>query len=403
MLPHAKTRKYDRQLRLWDSSGQEALESAHLCLLGSSAVASETAKNLVLPGLGELTIVDDELVKQSDIECNFFVPSDSEGLQRAAHVRTLLQDLNCDLKCTLDCRSASKVIFEENEDYWFSFTVVIACGVDTQSLLKLGNILYERNIPLIVEDVASFYGYMRISIKEHTIMETHPESLVDLRLDATWPALDDFTASYDLQTLTQSEREHVPYVVLLLIYLRKWRKLSGKSHPESSLERAELKKLINNGRICGDDQENYDEAVATIWRLAKRSEVPSYIIDMISSPSAQVTRQSSPFWILVAGLGKYLETHSLLPLSGVIPDMKADTKQYVSLQQIYRLKSQQDFEDFKRSYLWVLEKVGLPDNYISQDIAQLFCKHSAYLKVIYGTQLEYTRHLEMNCKFQQEY
>jgi NEDD8-activating enzyme E1 regulatory subunit len=50
--PSEKERKYDRQLRLWAASGQEALESAHILLLnsGSGTVGVETLKNLVLPG-----------------------------------------------------------------------------------------------------------------------------------------------------------------------------------------------------------------------------------------------------------------------------------------------------------------------------------------------------------------
>jgi NEDD8-activating enzyme E1 regulatory subunit len=398
MLPQAKARKYDRQLRLWDLSGQEALESAHVCLLGSSALASETAKNLVLPGLGELTIVDDQLVQEEDIEANFFVPAGSVGHRRAAEVRNLLQELNSELECTFHARSPSQIIVEERDDFWFQFTLVIACGVDPAVLVQLNSVLYQKNIPLMVLETVSFYGYIRVSLKEHTIMETHPESLVDLRLDATWPALDEFVASYDLETLSSSDREHVPYVVLLLKYLQQWRRQSGKLRPETSQERSELKSLIDGGRIAGEDQENYDEAVATVWRLAKQSEVPSIIRELISSPGALVTRQSPPFWILVAALGKYLEKYLLLPISGVLPDMKADTKGYVSLQQVYRAKAQEDFQEFKKAYLWVLENVGLPDNYISEDIAELFCKHSGYLKVIYGSQLEYGRPLEVNCK-----
>jgi amyloid beta precursor protein binding protein 1 len=50
--PSAKERKYDRQLRLWAASGQQALEDAHICLVnsGSGTTGVETLKNLVLPG-----------------------------------------------------------------------------------------------------------------------------------------------------------------------------------------------------------------------------------------------------------------------------------------------------------------------------------------------------------------
>lgn len=50
--PSEKERKYDRQLRLWATSGQAALESANILLVNSGAgtVGAETLKNLVLPG-----------------------------------------------------------------------------------------------------------------------------------------------------------------------------------------------------------------------------------------------------------------------------------------------------------------------------------------------------------------
>lgn len=50
--PTEKERKYDRQLRLWAASGQQALEDAKILLVnsGSGVVGIETLKNLVLPG-----------------------------------------------------------------------------------------------------------------------------------------------------------------------------------------------------------------------------------------------------------------------------------------------------------------------------------------------------------------
>ncbi len=51
--PSDKEKKYDRQLRLWAASGQQALENSHILLLnsGSGTVGVETLKNLVLPGM----------------------------------------------------------------------------------------------------------------------------------------------------------------------------------------------------------------------------------------------------------------------------------------------------------------------------------------------------------------
>jgi len=46
----ATDNKYDRQLRLWGSSGQKSLMEASILLVNASATGTETLKNLVLPG-----------------------------------------------------------------------------------------------------------------------------------------------------------------------------------------------------------------------------------------------------------------------------------------------------------------------------------------------------------------
>jgi len=58
--------KYGRQLRLWGANGQVALMGAHV-LLGAEPTGSETLKNLVLPGLGLVAVVDGGKVTASDL------------------------------------------------------------------------------------------------------------------------------------------------------------------------------------------------------------------------------------------------------------------------------------------------------------------------------------------------
>ena len=53
----ATTDKYDRQLRLWGSNGQRALMKSNILLINANAVGTETLKNLVLPGVGQFTIL----------------------------------------------------------------------------------------------------------------------------------------------------------------------------------------------------------------------------------------------------------------------------------------------------------------------------------------------------------
>jgi hypothetical protein len=80
---------YDRQIRLWGLQAQEKLGSHHrvktlsnlLCsirkanvlLISAKALANEIAKNLVLAGIGALTVIDPEEVTEMDLGAQFFV------------------------------------------------------------------------------------------------------------------------------------------------------------------------------------------------------------------------------------------------------------------------------------------------------------------------------------------
>ena len=98
--PTAKEKKYDRQLRLWAASGQQALEEARVLLLnsGPGVVGVETLKNLILPGVGSFTIVDDATVGEKDLGVNFFLDEDSLDKSRAKENCKFLQELNPEVR-----------------------------------------------------------------------------------------------------------------------------------------------------------------------------------------------------------------------------------------------------------------------------------------------------------------
>jgi len=62
--------------RIWGDQGQAALEKASICLLNCGPTGTEALKNLVLGGIGSVTVVDGSKVEASDLGnnflCNFF-------------------------------------------------------------------------------------------------------------------------------------------------------------------------------------------------------------------------------------------------------------------------------------------------------------------------------------------
>lgn len=57
--------------RIWGDQGQAALEKASICLLNCGPTGSETLKNLVLGGIGSITVVDGTKVEVGDLGNNF--------------------------------------------------------------------------------------------------------------------------------------------------------------------------------------------------------------------------------------------------------------------------------------------------------------------------------------------
>ena len=75
--------KYDRQIRLWGGHGQRLLANSKVLLLGAGPSGTETLKNLILPAVGKITIVDGENVTERDCGNNFFVTQESIGKPKA--------------------------------------------------------------------------------------------------------------------------------------------------------------------------------------------------------------------------------------------------------------------------------------------------------------------------------
>lgn len=57
--------------RIWGEQGQAALEKASICLLNCGPTGSEALKNLVLGGIGSITVIDGSKVEIHDLGNNF--------------------------------------------------------------------------------------------------------------------------------------------------------------------------------------------------------------------------------------------------------------------------------------------------------------------------------------------
>ncbi|KAL4401418.1 NEDD8 activating enzyme [Malassezia pachydermatis] len=396
--PDRHTQRYDRQLRVWNKAGQEALEHAHVLVVGASALTSHILKNLVLPGLGTCTIWDDAVVTPDDAHSNFFLEPSSIGKPYASELARLLGELNPATRM-LSCIEAPTSLLSRDKSFLASLSLLVCVRQPRAMAENLADIAWNvsPSIPVLATWTSGFQGLVCVSLGELGIVETHPESLMDLRLTRPFPALEAYASDYTADTHDTLAQSHIPYVVLLLQALAAWKKDHAGAYPTSSERRAFISH-VEAFRTPGADTENVDEALAAlaqhVWRPIQSSAVPADVTALMDDwRCRQLSPTTSPFWLLVAALQAFVAQEGVLPLPGTLPDMKATSSDYVSLQAVYATKAREDVALFESLLDHVLTRAQTTREEAGLDAhtVKTFVKHAAVLQLIRGRRLRLQR------------
>ncbi|XP_077686899.1 NEDD8-activating enzyme E1 regulatory subunit isoform X1 [Eretmochelys imbricata] len=376
--------------RLWGDHGQEALEAAHVCMINATATGTEILKNLVLPGIGSFTIVDGNQVTGEDVGNNFFLQRSNIGQNRAQSATELLQELNNDVSGNFVEESPDKLL-DNDPSFFCRFNLVIATQLPESILVRLAEILWNSNIPLLVCRTYGLVGYMRIIIKEHPVVESHPDNaLEDLRLDNPFPELREYIQSYDLDHMEKKDHSHTPWIVIVAKYLAKWYSEKSELIPRNYKEKEAFRELIRQGILKNEngipeDEENFEEAIKNVNTALNVTKIPSCIEDIFNDDRCiNLTQQTPSFWILARAVKEFVakEGQGNLPVRGTIPDMIADSGKFIKLQNVYREKAKKDAAAVGNHAAKLLQSVGKAPESISQKELKLLCSNSAFLRVV---------------------
>lgn len=90
-LTEHETALYDRQIRVWGADAQRRLSKCHILVSGLKGTVVEFCKNIVLAGVGSLTLNDDRTVTEELLSANFLIPPEAN-----ANSGKSLAELCCD-------------------------------------------------------------------------------------------------------------------------------------------------------------------------------------------------------------------------------------------------------------------------------------------------------------------
>ncbi|KAI0084996.1 hypothetical protein BDY19DRAFT_968441 [Irpex rosettiformis] len=385
--PDSKTRRYDRQLRLWAASGQAALESARILVTSASATSTSILKNLVLPGIGHFTILDPTVTAPADAGNNFFLNGfDSVGKPRAAEAVPLLRELNDSVEGVADTRELESLLDSDMGREWIkSFSLVIAHNLSAKTLDRLAELLWEENTnpPLIVVRSAGFIADFYIQVHKHCVIESHSETNPSLRLTKPFPALQAWADSIDYDEVDPTEHAHIPFPIILIKEADAWRKEHDGNLPISYAEQKLFKAQVI-ARQKKLDEENFEEAEGQAVRMWSEKPVSSDISTLLTfaSPAETLPKANYAFHALLETL-KLFVSHpngpGALPLTSTLPDMRTDTESYVKIQKMYKEQARAENALFKK-----ILKEAFPDLSIDEGLVDAFVKNAHHLKLIRG-------------------
>ena len=386
--------KYDRQLRLWGPEGQKRLAESHVLLIKANPIGTEALKNLILPGIGNFTVADDALVTPSDHGNNFFVTVESIGKPRAEVTAVLLGELNPDSRPHA-LHGVTVETFIKNPSKLIPYTLIIGCDLSEEEIIALGNTCAAQNKPLILTSCFGLIGYVRLYSSEHDIIDSKPiEQVVsDLRLSRPFPELLAFAKNFDLAKMNDLHHKHTPFPVILIKAKELWKEKNEGKLPGDFKEKSEFTKMIKEMSRDFHTEENFQEAAAAAPQCFVSNELKGPLKSVLEDPKCEDKTIKDKFWLLATTLKRFYMKYSELPLNGKIPDITADTENYLTLQKIYKDKANEDFLLFLELLKELKKERALPEGIITESEARNFCENNGTVMCIRYSQVseEYTK------------
>eukprot|EP00760_Papus_ankaliazontas_P027437 PhM_4_TR3337/c0_g1_i1/m.84113/K04532/NAE1, APPBP1; amyloid beta precursor protein binding protein 1 len=374
--------RYDRQKRLWGESGQKALGTANICVLGASAAGCEAMKNLVLAGIGSFVVVDGAKVTKTDAGCNFFTPFSAVGMPRAETAARTLSELNPNTKGGY-LNEAPADVLARDANYCDNFTVVIAT-MDLKSLRPLAKRLHDLHIPLVHVMCVGQIGKLRLQLPQQTIVETFPDwPKVDLRLDRPFPALRELLDGHEnpFQISESDQYDTVPWPILVHWAVKEWRAAKSPAAGEDAFPTFAERKALSK-ELAKREQpksQNYREAQLNITNNSVSPVLGANLRELFSRPEPETPH--TPFWALVRAVRDFYDRYKVLPVSPKIPDMHSNPPAYLALKKVYTEKARQDADE-----VHAIASALVPD--VTLAMARTFCENCQYVRAVEYRTLE---------------
>jgi adenylyltransferase/sulfurtransferase len=155
MFSERERERYKRQMMLFGDEGQERLKKAHIFIAGAGGLGSPVSLYLAVAGVGMITIVDMDMVDQTNLNRQILHFDRDIGRKKTASAKEKLQEINPDITVNaIDVK-----IDETNAAYLVGEADGIVDAMDNYPTRYLLNrVAIAKEIPLFHGGIRGFYG-----------------------------------------------------------------------------------------------------------------------------------------------------------------------------------------------------------------------------------------------------
>ncbi|VVA21711.1 PREDICTED: SUMO-activating enzyme [Prunus dulcis] len=182
-LTEQETALYDRQIRVWGAGAQRRLSKAHILVCGITGTIAEFCKNIVLAGVGSLTLVDNRAVTEEALSANFLIPSDENvcaGKTLTELCRDSLKDFNPMVRVSVEKGDLSSF----GAEFYSKFDVVVVscCSFTTKKLINEKCRKLSKRVAFYTVDCRDSCGEIFVDLQHHKYSKQKREETIECEL-----------------------------------------------------------------------------------------------------------------------------------------------------------------------------------------------------------------------------
>ncbi|KAL8456685.1 hypothetical protein ACS0TY_033949 [Phlomoides rotata] len=183
-LTEQETALYDRQIRVWGADAQRRLSKSHILVSGLKGTAVEFCKNIVLAGVGSVTLNDDRIVTEELLSANFLIPPDQNiysGKSLAELCSDSLKDFNPMVRVSVEKGELS----DFNAEFFDKFDAVVisCCSLSTKKSVNEKCRKLLKRIAFYTVDCRDSCGEIFVDMQNYVYTQKKGDEAVECHLE----------------------------------------------------------------------------------------------------------------------------------------------------------------------------------------------------------------------------